>query len=133
MAYQIADSTGPGGMSAPSGDGVLPRRFPRSCSALGVPHLRREVVDAILTYSLNYTYIDGLLAWNTQRIGEVEVPHHPRETGRSGYSVGETPGTGLQPFYQFFAPAAAIGFAGRFFGGGRRTLGGIVLLVEIRV
>ncbi len=44
-------------------------------------------MDAILTYSLNYTYIDGLLAWNTQRIGEVEVPHRPRATGRSGYSV----------------------------------------------
>jgi undecaprenyl-phosphate 4-deoxy-4-formamido-L-arabinose transferase len=51
--------------------------------------LRREVVDAILTYSLNYTYIDGLLAWNTQRIGEVEVEHRARAAGRSGYSVGK--------------------------------------------
>ena len=49
--------------------------------------LRRELVDAILTYSLNYTHIDGLLAWNTQRIGEVHVQHHPRAAGRSGYSV----------------------------------------------
>jgi polyisoprenyl-phosphate glycosyltransferase len=45
------------------------------------------VVDAILTYSLNYTYVDGLLAWNTQRIGQIEVEHCPRTTGRSGYSM----------------------------------------------
>jgi undecaprenyl-phosphate 4-deoxy-4-formamido-L-arabinose transferase len=31
--------------------------------------------------------VDGLLAWNTQRIGEVAVEHHPRAAGRSGYSL----------------------------------------------
>jgi polyisoprenyl-phosphate glycosyltransferase len=49
--------------------------------------IRREVVDAILTYSLNYTYVDGLLAWNTQRIQQVEVDHHARAAGSSGYSL----------------------------------------------
>jgi polyisoprenyl-phosphate glycosyltransferase len=49
--------------------------------------IRREVVDAILTYSLNYTYVDGLLAWNTQRIQQVEVDHRARAVGRSGYSL----------------------------------------------
>lgn len=49
--------------------------------------LRKEAVDAILTYSLNYTYVDGLLAWNTQRIGSVLVNHEPRQQGRSGYSL----------------------------------------------
>ena len=48
---------------------------------------RREVIDAILSYSLNYTYIDGLLAWNTQHISEVTVDHSPRAVGRSGYSL----------------------------------------------
>lgn len=51
--------------------------------------MRRELVDAILTYNLNYTYIDGLLAWNTQRIAQVEVEHRPRAVGRSGYSLGK--------------------------------------------
>jgi len=51
--------------------------------------MRREVVEAILSYNLNYTYIDGLLAWNTQRIGQVTVEHHPRANGRSGYSLGK--------------------------------------------
>ncbi len=49
--------------------------------------IRREVIDAILTYSLNYTYVDGLLAWNTQRIQQVEVDHRARSVGRSGYSL----------------------------------------------
>jgi glycosyltransferase involved in cell wall biosynthesis len=51
--------------------------------------IRRELLDAILTYNLNFTYIDGLLAWNTQRVGQVTVEHHPRKTGRSGYSLGK--------------------------------------------
>ena len=51
--------------------------------------IRREVLESILTYSLNYTYIDGLLAWTSERIGEVPVEHHPRSSGRSGYSAGK--------------------------------------------
>ncbi len=38
---------------------------------------------------MNFTFLDGLLAWNTDRIGHVEVEHHPRSTGRSGYSVSK--------------------------------------------
>jgi glycosyltransferase involved in cell wall biosynthesis len=51
--------------------------------------VRRELLESIFSYSLNFTYIDGLLAWNTQRIGEVIVKHHPRSVGRSGYSLGK--------------------------------------------
>src|SRR5262249_43597251 len=48
--------------------------------------IRSELVRSILAYDLNFTYIDGLLAWNTERIGEVAVEHHPRACGRSGYN-----------------------------------------------
>jgi undecaprenyl-phosphate 4-deoxy-4-formamido-L-arabinose transferase len=51
--------------------------------------IRRALVDSVLTYDLNYTYVDGLLAWNTQRVGTVEVEHHARESGRSGYSLSK--------------------------------------------
>jgi undecaprenyl-phosphate 4-deoxy-4-formamido-L-arabinose transferase len=44
-------------------------------------------VAAILAYDLNFTFVDGLLAWNTQRIGEVRVAHEPRTAGRSGYNL----------------------------------------------
>ncbi len=49
--------------------------------------IRRETVANILAYDLNFTFIDGLLAWNTQRIGEVDVEHHERAVGRSGYTL----------------------------------------------
>ena len=51
--------------------------------------LRRELAEQILAYDLNFTYLDGLLAWNTQRISGVEGDHHARHSGRSGYSFGK--------------------------------------------
>ena len=51
--------------------------------------INRALLESIFPYDLNFTYIDGLLAWNTQRIGEVSVEHHSRTTGRSGYSIGK--------------------------------------------
>ncbi len=49
--------------------------------------LRRELAQSILSYDLNFTFIDGLLGWNTQRVGQVEVEHHERLQGSSGYSL----------------------------------------------
>jgi glycosyltransferase involved in cell wall biosynthesis len=46
----------------------------------------RPLLESIFPYDLNFTFIDGLLAWNTQRIGQVEVEHQPRAAGRSGYN-----------------------------------------------
>ena len=63
--------------------------------------IRRCVLDCIFSYSLNYTYIDGLLAWNTSRIGEVQVAHQPRAAGRSGYSVARLLLLALNMFTNF--------------------------------
>ena len=49
--------------------------------------IRRQLLDSIFTYGLNFTFVDGLLAWNSERIGEVQVEHKEREQGRSGYSI----------------------------------------------
>lgn len=49
--------------------------------------MRREVVKGICEYNKNYTFIDGLLAWHTTRIGEVEVKHDARQQGTTGYSL----------------------------------------------
>ena len=51
--------------------------------------MRRRVVEPILSYDLNYTYIDGLLAWNTDRITQIDVEHRPRKVGRSGYNFAK--------------------------------------------
>jgi glycosyltransferase involved in cell wall biosynthesis len=49
--------------------------------------IRRPLLESIFPYALNFTFVDGLLAWNTQRIGDVTVEHRPRTHGRSGYSI----------------------------------------------
>lgn len=49
--------------------------------------MRRQLTRSVLFYNLNFTYLDGLLAWCTTRIGSVAVQHHQRAEGRSGYSL----------------------------------------------
>jgi undecaprenyl-phosphate 4-deoxy-4-formamido-L-arabinose transferase len=51
--------------------------------------IRRPLLESIFAYDLNFTFVDGLLAWNTQRVGQVEVEHRPRAAGRSGYSLAK--------------------------------------------
>jgi undecaprenyl-phosphate 4-deoxy-4-formamido-L-arabinose transferase len=50
--------------------------------------IKRRLMESILSYNKNFTYIDGLLTWNTQRIEATVVEHHPRVNGQSGYSIG---------------------------------------------
>lgn len=63
--------------------------------------IRRELAQSILAYDLNFTFLDGLLAWNTQRIGTVEVEHHPRREGRGGYSLSKLAVLALNLFTNF--------------------------------
>ncbi len=63
--------------------------------------LRRELLDANFSYSLNSTFVDGLLAWNTRRTGEVTVAHHPRAKGRSGYRFRKLVTLALNLFTNF--------------------------------
>lgn len=51
--------------------------------------MRWQLARSVMFYDLNFTYLDGLLAWCTSRIGCVEVAHHARAQGRSGYSLGK--------------------------------------------
>jgi undecaprenyl-phosphate 4-deoxy-4-formamido-L-arabinose transferase len=63
--------------------------------------IRRPVARSILRYSLNFTYIDGLLAWNTQRVAAVEVEHLPSSVGGSRYSIGKLVLLALNLFTNF--------------------------------
>jgi undecaprenyl-phosphate 4-deoxy-4-formamido-L-arabinose transferase len=51
--------------------------------------LRRELAESVFTYTLNFTFLDGLFAWNTDRIGSVPVRHDARAGGGSGYSISK--------------------------------------------
>lgn len=63
--------------------------------------IRKEAIDCILSYNLNFTVVDGLLAWNTRRIGSTLVEHEPRHEGRSGYSFLRLLGLALNLFTNF--------------------------------
>ncbi len=77
--------------------------------------MRRELLDAIFPYTLNYTFVDGLFAWNTQRIGEVTVDHHPRLTGRSGYCFSKLVVLALNLFTNFsLLPLQLVSLLGFF-------------------
>jgi undecaprenyl-phosphate 4-deoxy-4-formamido-L-arabinose transferase len=75
--------------------------------------IRREILENIYVYNMNYTFIDGLLAWNTRRIGRVGVEHHPRIEGRSGYSLGKLLVLALNLFTNFsLLPLQLVSVAG---------------------
>ncbi len=75
--------------------------------------MRRELTDAILRYNLNFTYIDGLLAWNTQRIEMVTVTHHERVGGKSGYTLSTLFGLAMNVFANFsLIPLQAVSLLG---------------------
>ncbi len=74
-------------------------RLPVTLSAFRI--IRRELLQCIFSYSLNYTLIDGLLAWNTDRVGETPVDHKPRAGGRSGYSLAKLVLLALNLFTNF--------------------------------
>jgi undecaprenyl-phosphate 4-deoxy-4-formamido-L-arabinose transferase len=63
--------------------------------------IHRPLLESIFPYDLNFTFVDGLLAWNTQRIGQIEVEHHPRAAGRSGYNPNKLIGLALNLFTNF--------------------------------
>jgi undecaprenyl-phosphate 4-deoxy-4-formamido-L-arabinose transferase len=75
--------------------------------------IRRQLVECIFSYNLNFTFIDGLLAWNTQRIGSVPVEHHPRGASRSGYNVFKLASLAFNLFTNFsLMPLQFISFLG---------------------
>ncbi len=63
--------------------------------------MERRLVEGVLFYDLNFTYLDGLLAWCTQNIAEAEVDHAPRQHGRSGYSLSKLIGLALNLYTNF--------------------------------
>jgi len=49
--------------------------------------LNRFITDEIIKYDLPYPYIDGLILRTTGKIAKIEVEHHSREKGKSGYTL----------------------------------------------
>jgi undecaprenyl-phosphate 4-deoxy-4-formamido-L-arabinose transferase len=63
--------------------------------------LNRFIVDEITKYDLPYPYIDGLILRTTDKIAKLEVEHHEREAGRSGYTLTKLVRLWLNMFTSF--------------------------------
>ncbi len=63
--------------------------------------MRHQLAKSVLFYDLNFTYLDGLLAWCTSRIGGISVEHHARAQGSSGYSISKLLGLALNLYTNF--------------------------------
>lgn len=63
--------------------------------------MRHQLAKSVLFYDLNFTYLDGLLAWCTSRIGALEVAHHARVEGRSNYSISKLLALALNLYTNF--------------------------------
>lgn len=63
------------------------RTFSTAARPTAFRGIARRVVDEVVNFDKSHIYLDGLFAWVTNSIVEVEVEHLPRERGESGYSV----------------------------------------------
>lgn len=77
--------------------------------------IKSKLLKSILSYNKNFTYVDGLLTWNTQRIGAAEVEHHARLNGKSGYSISRLVVLALNLFTNFsLVPLQLVSVWGMF-------------------
>ncbi|MEQ3656785.1 MAG: glycosyltransferase family 2 protein [Dokdonia sp.] len=49
----------------------------------------RELVDQILQHKRHFIFLDEVLFWYTNAISFTQVTHHPRPSGKSGYSLSK--------------------------------------------
>jgi len=80
--------------------------------------MRGAVVRDILRYRGPYVYVDGLLLSVTRNIGMVDVEHHARYAGDSGYSLRKSISLWLKMATNFsIVPLRLTSFAGLFIAG----------------
>jgi undecaprenyl-phosphate 4-deoxy-4-formamido-L-arabinose transferase len=82
--------------------------------------MRSEIRDEVLRYDGPFVYVDGLILQATRNIATVEVEHHARGDGRSGYSFASSCRCGRR-WRRVSRRAAALRFAGRCAFVGRRV------------
>jgi len=63
--------------------------------------LNRFLVNEIVKYHGPFPYIDGLILQITDKIGRVQVEHHARQEGRSGYTIKKLISLWLNMFTNF--------------------------------
>lgn len=80
--------------------------------------IKAEIIADILRYHGPYVYVDGLLLSVTRNIGSVDVEHHDRFAGDSGYSFKKSISLWLKMATSFsIVPLRLTSFAGLFCAG----------------
>ncbi|WP_338846369.1 glycosyltransferase family 2 protein [Massilia sp. W12] len=80
--------------------------------------IRAEICRDILRYQGPYVYVDGLLLTATRNIGSIEVAHHERFAGDSGYSFKKSVSLWLKMATSFsIVPLRLTSLAGMLFAG----------------
>ena len=80
--------------------------------------MKASVCQDILNYRGPYVYVDGLLLSVTRNIGSVQVAHHARYAGDSGYSLKKSISLWLKMATSFsIVPLRLTSLAGMFFAG----------------
>lgn len=94
--------------------------------------IKSRLLKSILSYNKNFTYVDGLLTWNTQRINATVVEHHARANGRSGYSISRLVVLSLNLFTNFsLIPLQLVSVWGMFVAVVGLMFGGYFLLQSL--
>ncbi len=91
--------------------------------------LRRPLLESIFSYNLNFTFVDGLLAWNTRRIGQVVVEHCARADWAIRLFALAAPRARHEHPDDFFLASAPNDLARGNTGGSRRDGGGAHYLI----
>lgn len=92
----------------------------------------RRLIQAILRYDLNFTFIDGLLAWNTRKIESVAVPHFSRADGKSSYSITKLLTLAMNMLTNFsLIPLQIVSILGFFAAAGGISLGTYYLFLAL--
>ncbi|MCP5056216.1 MAG: glycosyltransferase family 2 protein [bacterium] len=112
--------------------GVFRRLFGVAFTFTSFRAMRSELARSVFTYSLNFTFLDGLFAWNTNRIGSAPVRHEARQEGASGYSVSKLLLLSLNMLTNFsLLPLQVVSWLGVVAAGAGLGLGGIYLVVSL--
>jgi undecaprenyl-phosphate 4-deoxy-4-formamido-L-arabinose transferase len=78
--------------------------------------ISNEIIGGIINYDKNFTYIDGLISWNTSSIAEATVQHSARTEGRSGYNISKILKLSFNMLTNFSAfPIRIVSFLGVIF------------------
>jgi undecaprenyl-phosphate 4-deoxy-4-formamido-L-arabinose transferase len=78
--------------------------------------LNSDLAKNILEYDLNFSYINGLIAWYTDRVSRIYVQHQPRPQGRSGYTFRKLLALSINMMTNFsLLPLQIASYAGALF------------------